>query len=381
MENDSAEVNPESVDKLKTLVEGYERVKKEREAARDRVTSIKSSERKLAAEVASGEAQYRKLFELLTDCRLDVESGAVRVQQLQNEVNEKLVEHSLIHMRLHQLQNAFEKQLEKFYDLEHHKLQLQLAIDERLTDLRCELELLAAKRKDAATARNLLRSDIAERCGKIAAMRARFELENELLGRNEDGSTVTAVQLKIQTAQEREILMQRGGELNEKVIAAEKDIKALENTLLLLNHSNETYKRKLQQSTNDGKFALRRFQRPLIPRLFSEEISAMIESLRSDLSEKLNKLKNLKANLAMKTRMVADLHSKFSECERDLSEAIDTRLNRNDALMKVHKQILEQKTKLERAEREKRAARKSVFQKIVDRDYIRLFEVRRDAVK
>lgn len=259
-----SEVSPESVEKLKSLVDGYDKVKKEREVIRDRVISIKSSERKLAAEVASGEIEYRKQYELLMDCQLNAERGTVRGQQLQNEINEKLVEHSLIHMRLHQLQNAFEKQLEKFYDLEHHKLQLQLAVDERMIDLRCELELLAAKKKDATTACNLLRNDIAERCMKICAMRVRFELENELLGKNEDGTTVTAVQLKIQTAQEREILMKRGGELNDKVIAAEKDIKALENTLLLLNHSNEIYKRKLQQHTDDGKFALLHFH-PLYP--------------------------------------------------------------------------------------------------------------------
>lgn len=98
-------------------------------------------------------------------------------------------------------------------------------------------------------------ADIIERRSKIEALRARFELTNEVLGKNEDGTIISVVQLKIETAQKKECLMQRGSELNESVIAAENDIKALENTLILVNYSNDQWRRStLPSTTQEGKF-------------------------------------------------------------------------------------------------------------------------------
>lgn len=107
----------------------------------------------------------------------------------------------------------------------------------------------------------------------------------------------------------------------------------------------------------------------------TDETNEILQNLNMELSKTFNKLKNSKANLAMKIDLLQKLQEQFTESEKELSDRINIRLDRNDALMKVHKQILEQKTKLERAEREMKTARKSVFQKVNDREFIRLFEV------
>lgn len=77
----------------------------------------------------------------------------------------------------------------------------------------------------------------------------------------------------------------------------------------------------------------------------------------------------------MKERQMNELRERIDECEKGLVAEMNARLDGNEALMKVHKQIFDQKTKLERAEREMRIARKSMFLRIVDREYIKLFEV------
>lgn len=110
--------------------------------------------------------------------------------------------------------------------------------------------------------------------------------------------------------------------------------------------------------------------------LFADETNERLESLSAEIANTFSKLKNSKASLAMKTDLLKNLREQFEDCERELAETINERLDRNDALMKIHKQILDQKTKLERADREMKSARKSVFQKINDREYIRLFEVK-----
>lgn len=61
---------------------------------------------------------------------------------------------------------------------------------------------------------------------------------------------------------------------------------------------------------------------------------------------------------------------------RDL-QRYNFRMENNDTLMKIHKEILEQKSKMERAQRELKLGRKSAKQKVLDREYFIAFEVNR----
>lgn len=254
MSNDINEIDPSVIKRLKHLEEIYVDVKTKYDNVQAKVSTLQMNERKLSAELLKGKEEHEKLTTRLTDHKLNCENGVKKLHQRQNEINEFLVEHSLLQMRLHQMQNLFEKEIEKFYDLENHQLQMQLAVDERMIDLRCQTDLLETRKKHLQNERSILKADIAERSAKISTLKSRYELANELMGRNEDGSLITAIQLKIRTAQEREMLMKQGSELNRKVIAAERDIKSLEQTLMMLNYANDRYKKSVQETHVDGEF-------------------------------------------------------------------------------------------------------------------------------
>lgn len=252
MHGTTAEVNPDTIEKLRCLEKIYEIVQKKREHVRQQVTTVEVNERKLTIQLSKNNVEHVKLTEKLRDCQLNCENGIKKLGQRRNENQELLVEHSLLKMRVHQMQSMFGKQMEKFFDLEEHKFQLQLAIDERMLDIKCQLDLLNMQRKHLCDERYQLRADIGERKLKIVALRTRYELANELMGKNEDGTIISAVQLKIEMAQENETLLREGSELNAKVIMAEKDVKALESTLILLNYSNDEYKKTMGQMPDDG---------------------------------------------------------------------------------------------------------------------------------
>lgn len=250
----SREIDPDVMKKLECLERIFGIVSEKRECVRKQLAFTESAERKLTNKLAESTADLQDFSNVLKESQMKCECDASCLMQRRNELRERLVEHSLLKMRLHQMQSMFEMQLGKFYDLAVHKSQLQLAIDERMVDLRSQINILTLKRKHLSDERSLLVADISERRTKIDALRARFELTNEVLGRNEDGTIISVVQLKIETAQKKECLMQRGSELNEMVIAAENDIKALENTLILVNYSNDQWRRDtLTDQTQEGR--------------------------------------------------------------------------------------------------------------------------------
>lgn len=88
------------------------------------------------------------------------------------------------------------------------------------------------------------------------------------------------------------------------------------------------------------------------------------------------KLKNAKATLKMHQKSINEINEKIEIYQQQLDQLARNRLENNDRLMKIHKDILDQKSKIERAERELKTARKLMIQKIGDREYIRIFEVK-----
>lgn len=107
----------------------------------------------------------------------------------------------------------------------------------------------------------------------------------------------------------------------------------------------------------------------------SDETDEALDELNKEYTQSLVKLKNVKATLNMHQKSIAEINEKIQEYQQQLDDLEHNRLENNDSLMKIHKDILDQKSKVERAERELKAARKSMIQKIGDREYIRIFEV------
>lgn len=237
------DVDPDLLKKLECMEKIHKIVGEKRKCVAKQLELVESSERKLTHTLTENTIEHQRTSDELRDNQMQYDGGMNCLQQHRNELSERLVEHSLLKMRLHQMQSTFEKQMGKLFDLAMHESQLQLAIDERMIEVRSQLNVLAMQRKHLCDEKSQLVADINERRLKIDALRARFVLTNELLGKNEDGTHVSVVQLKIEMAQKKECLMERGSRLNEQVIAAENDIKALENTLIMLNYANDQWKR------------------------------------------------------------------------------------------------------------------------------------------
>lgn len=252
MQGQVKSLDPELIEKSEQLQQICSTTREKREKIKNEFSTAEETERRLRPMLVENQLEHDEVTNKLRIRQSECEAGKNAIVLNREKLHERLVAHSLLKMQVHQMAEMYNKQIEKFYDLEQHKFQLQLVIDERRTDLHCQQNLLLTKQKHLIAERDQLKADINERHAKIEALKTRFELTNELLGKNDDGTAISAIQLKMETAQEKALLLETGSQLNEQVLKAEEDIKALENTLILLNFSNDKYKRKMGQIQDNG---------------------------------------------------------------------------------------------------------------------------------
>lgn len=269
---------------------------------------------------------------------------------------EKLVEQNLLKIKITQLEKLMAKQADKAFSLEKHKMELEAAMNDRLIDIQAQVNILHMRRKCLIEERNQMRADIVERMMKIEQLRKRYACAMDLLGRNEDGTTVTAVQIKIQMAQEKFMLLNEGNQLNDKIAKAETEAKYMENALRLMNFSNDEYRKVFETLHED-----------------SPEITRMNE-LQNQYSRIMNEIKALKNNLISLYDNLEMLDSQRQELEKEFEEVQRKKLDNNDVLLKIHKELLDQETKKERADREMRSSFKTAKRRIKDQDFMILFE-------
>ncbi len=285
-----------------------------------------------------------------------MEGGEKQLKQIQQEIQEKLVDQNLLKMRIIQMEKQMAKQNDRTYSLERHKMELEAAMRDRLIDIKAQRDILLMKKKCLMDERSQMKAEIGDRMIKIEALKKRYECAIDLLGKNDDGSLKTAVQIKIENAQEKYLLLNEGNTLNEKIAKTENEIKSMENTVRLMNFSNNVYRKTFEMINED-----------------SPEVKRM-NDLQNQFCQANSNLKILKSSLATLFEKLDRLYEDKEELEKMFEDAQRTKLDSNDTLLKIHKELMDQETKLERADRELKLATKAAKKRIKDLDFLSLFE-------
>lgn len=292
----------------------------------------------------------------LKEKKIFVEGGEKQLKLIQQEIQEKLVDQNLLKMKIIQMEKQMAKQNDRTFSLEKHKMELEAAMRDRLIDIKAQKDILLMKRKCLLDERSQLKADIGERMLKIDQLKKRYEVAIDLLGKNDDGTLKTAVQIKIENAQEKYMLLNEGNSLNEKISKAESEIKSMENTLRLMNFSNNVFKKQFERVNED-----------------SPEVKRM-NDLQNRFSQNCNSLKTIKENMSGLIESLERLQDEKDEMEKMFEDVQRTKLDSNDTLLKLHKELMDQDTKLERAEREWKTSNKAAKRRVKDMEYLNLFE-------
>lgn len=132
-----------------------------------------------------------------------------------------------------------------------HHFYLQ-ALKERAVEIATQKEALVVQKRVAGNECSELRAAVTERKSRIRQLQARYDSGVAALGALPDGLPMSTAYLKIQSAQERYLLRERGDKLDEAIGRTEQEILSMENTLRVVNVCNDKYRDNLTAVDQDA---------------------------------------------------------------------------------------------------------------------------------
>ena len=103
-----------------------------------------------------------------------------------------------------------------------------------------------------------LRSELRDRAARIEQLKKKYEVMMMSIAPSEDGLEHSQAYYLVKAAQDRQELQKAGDELDTKIRRGEKEIRALQNTLDMMNGRNQLYRTSLARSDPGSAEALQR---------------------------------------------------------------------------------------------------------------------------
>ncbi|XP_067948183.1 coiled-coil domain-containing protein 39-like [Watersipora subatra] len=299
-------------------------------------------------------AQLKRLQDDIRRAKRDLEKSSLEMADLTVKINELtlyndnsqrelatitrnkqelMVDDNLLKLEIKRLREMLNAKADDVLSLEKRKLQLETAMKERRNEINIHTDMLRAQTRAADDERQQISSELHERIAKIDKLRKRYEILMVAMAPPEGEEEKSQAYYVIKAAQEKEELQRTGDELDAKIRKAEKEIRALENTLRLMNNRNETYRKSFNKVTDTSEEM--------------EEKSQLEEQLRAVMDKykyKRRQTRELQEDMKTMSRTMDNL----VRDEQAYAEMLEEKKNK---MLQIQRELDEQKHKLDRAQK------------------------------
>lgn len=279
--------------------------------------------RKVKRDLEKGTASKDDLTTKINELNLYNENSQRELRQIIAAKQDLMVDDNLLKLEIKRLRETLNERAGDVLTLEKRKQQLETAMQERRNEIKIHTDMLAAQIRAADEERQQISSELHERIAKIDKLRKRYEILMVAMAPPEGEEDKSQAYYVIKAAQEKEELQRTGDELDAKIRKAEKEIRALENTLRLMNGRNETY-RKSFNKVGDASDEME------VQRQLEEQLRAVmdkykykrrqIRELQEDMQMMTRTMENLDRDHAAYTDMVEEKRSKLTQLQKELAE-------------------------------------------------------------
>ncbi|ORY38857.1 hypothetical protein BCR33DRAFT_741348 [Rhizoclosmatium globosum] len=247
----------------------------------------------------------------IDELNLYTESAGNQLSLKTKEKEELMVEENILRLELRKLRGFLHVRADEVFTLENRQIQLQLALEERTKEIQIHNDMLRVQVKNAEEERHSANSELRDRVGKVEKLRRRYEILMTQFAPEEGEEEHSQAFYVIKASQEREELQREGDELDAKIRKAEKEIKALENTLKLMNDRNEGY----PISYRDGEVQAKRQDIQTLQQNLAS-LERTYTSISSDESSRLQAVNIIDTKLASMEKEIKDQEEKRDRAYR-----------------------------------------------------------------
>lgn len=255
--------------------------------------------------------------------------------ELHNEISQKelkttvttkqnsMVEESILKLEAKRLRDLLNEKADNVHSLEKKNLELNTAMKERKQEIGVHKDMLFSQIKASEDERRTVSAELHQRMTKIEKLRKRYEILMVAMAPPEGEEEKSQAYYVIKAAQEKEELQRKGDEVDAKIRKAEKEIRALENTLRLLNSRNETYRKSFNKVTETSEEYEKKAQLEEKLRAVMDKYKykrRQIRELQEDLQTMSSAMDTALRDESAYTEMIHEKNARLTQFKRDLDE-------------------------------------------------------------
>ncbi|KAJ3295187.1 Coiled-coil domain-containing protein 39 [Borealophlyctis nickersoniae] len=271
--------------------------------------------------------------------------------QLASKIREKeelMVEENILRLELRKLRGFLNARADEVLSLETRQTQLHLALQERTHALGLHSSMLRLAHKASEEERHSACAELRDRVSKVEKLKRRYEILMTQFAPTEDGENAgegeehSQAYYVIKAAQRREELQREGDELDENIRKCEKECRALENTLRIMNSRNEEYRMNLYRQELNSKDVqhkemLAQQYRQAMERY--KQKRAEIQTLQTNLLDLERTFHNTSAAEAAQMQSLSTLQLKLAAMQKEVSDQEEKRNRALRGIAKLQKEV------------------------------------------
>merc|ERR1719345_229742 len=255
------------------------------------------------------------------------------VEIVVKDKEESLMQHDILRLEVKRLRQQLNTKAETLYSLDNRKQQLNISMEEREKEIEVHQDVLKAQLRSQEEERHKTAIELAERKQKIYNLKMKYENVLNKVKKEAGEEQHSQAYYVLKAAQDKEEMQRKGDELDDKIRRAEREIRALENTLGHLMTRNRKYKENFQTANQQNQTELEEKQmleeqsRAANEVLFKKK--KQLSQLEREEQEDTHRYQELQANMDRLAQSAQDFSGARDQLRLD-SESQQPKLARAD---------------------------------------------------